>query len=294
MKLTYDVLWFEDQFDALRRTVNRFENSIKRKGLIPNIVKKDKISKEDVYLLQDKLDKSNPYDLIIFDFDMGVTSLDGIEIAQILRTSIYTDMVFYSGKKPAELKRMIFDAGIEGVFTAYKNKLIDDVEPIIDDQIKKYSSLNGARGLIMSESSDFDIQLRRKISAHIDNITIEESEALLEKIKTRLTKKFGQATKTISRKSLKEIVLSSIIMDSDTLRKTCKDIIDEEFFSEGGEFQKMQQERNFLAHNPHVLLDNGDIQVTRGTTNKTYNHQEFQRVRKDLIEVKKKLQAFYE
>lgn len=294
MKLTYDVLWFEDQFDALKTTVSRFENSIKRKGLIPNIVKKDKISKADVYLLQEKLEKSNPYDLIIFDFDMGATSMDGIEIAQILRTSIYTDMVFYSGKKPAELKKMIFDAGIEGVFTAYKNKLIDDVKPIIEDQIKKYSSLNGARGLIMSESSDFDIQLRRKISEHIDSISVEDSKIFLEKIKTRLTEKLGLASKAISSKSAKEIILSSIIMDSDTLRKTCKDIIDKEFFSEGGDFQKMQQERNFLAHNPHELMDNGDIQVINGKRNKTYNHQEFQRVRKDLIEVKKKIQAFYE
>ncbi len=287
MKLTYDILWFEDQFDAITPSVSRLEGFIRDQGLIPVFEKRSGITEDEIYTLADKLEKNNPYDLVIFDFDMGDGSLDGIEIAKILRTNIYTDMVFYSGKKPDEINELVYKNSIQGVYIAHKLNLIDEVEPLIQDQIKKISSLNGARGLLMSESSQIDIDLRNKIIGVIQSLDIDKLSKVDKAIRSRLKNKIQNRDKDIEVLDIKKIISNTIIMDNDTLRKTCKDIFSSStLFNEGGKYQVTQQERNFLAHNPHEILENGDILVKGITKEKNYNHGEFSRVRKELIELK--------
>ncbi|HHF3033330.1 TPA: hypothetical protein ACPJ1C_002525 [Vibrio diabolicus] len=287
MKLTYDILWFEDQFDVIAPSVSRLEGFIRDQGLIPVFEKRSGITEDEIYTLADKLEKNNPYDLVIFDFDMGDGSLDGIEIAKILRTNIYTDMVFYSGKKPDEINELVYKNGIQGVYIAHKLNLIDDVEPLIQDQIKKISSLNGARGLLMSESSQIDIDLRSKIIGFIHALENDDLSKIDQEIRNRLTNKIQDRGEKIKGLDIDKIISNTMIMDNDTLRKTCKDIFSSStLFNEGGKYQVTQQERNFLAHNPHEVLENGDILVKGITKEKNYNHGEFSRVRKELIELK--------
>ncbi len=287
MKLTYNILWFEDQFDAITPSVDRLEGFIRDEGLIPVLEKRNGITEEEIYKISDKLERNNPYDLVIFDFDMGEGSLDGIEIAKILRTNIYTDMVFYSGKKPDEISELVYKNGVQGVYIAHKLNLIDEVEPLIQDQIKKISSLNGARGLVMSESSQIDIDLRNKVINVVKGFSREELDTITKKIKERLSSKLNERGKKLEELEVYDIIFSTMLMDNDTLRKTCKDIYTSStIFNEGGKYQVTQQERNFLAHNPHELLDNGDILVKGLNKNRTYNHSEFSRVRKELIELK--------
>ncbi|HCG9874915.1 TPA: hypothetical protein NJ716_001881 [Vibrio parahaemolyticus] len=287
MKLTYDILWFEDQFEVIAPSVSRLEGFIRDQGLIPVFEKRSGITEDEIYTLADKLEKNNPYDLVIFDFDMGDGSLDGIEIAKILRTNIYTDMVFYSGKKPDEINELVYKNGIQGVYIAHKLNLIDDVEPLIQDQIKKISSLNGARGLLMSESSQIDIDLRSKIIGVIHALENDDLSKIDQEIRNRLTNKIQDRGEKIKGLDIDKIISNTMIMDNDTLRKTCKDIFSSStLFNEGGKYQVTQQERNFLAHNPHEVLENGDILVKGITKEKSYNHGEFSRVRKELIELK--------
>lgn len=287
MKLTYDILWFEDQFEAIGPSVARLEGFVRDEGLVPVIEKRSGISEIEIYELADKLDRNNPYDLVIFDFDMGDESLNGIDIAKVLRTNIYTDMVFYSGKKPDEVSELVYKNGIQGVYIAHKLNLIDDVEPLIQDQIKKISSLNGARGLMMSESSQIDIDLRNKIISVVNLLEEEPLSKLDRDIRSRLSIKLNNREDQVKELDIRDIISSTMIMDNDTLRKTCKDIFTSStIFNEGGKYQITQQERNFLAHNPHEILDNGDILVKGIKKEICYNHAEFSRVRKELIELK--------
>ncbi|UPR26399.1 hypothetical protein ITG08_06600 [Vibrio cyclitrophicus] len=287
MKLTYDVLWFEDQFDAIAPSVERLEGFIRDEGLIPVFEKRNGITEDEIYDIADKLDKNNPYDLVIFDFDMGDESLNGIDIAKILRTNIYTDMVFYSGKKPDEISELVYRNGIQGVYIAHKLNLIDDVEPLIQDQIKKISSLNGARGLLMSESSQIDMDLRNKAISFLSDLSDDGLSKVESDIRDRLIVKLAGREGEIKKLDLDKIISNTMIMDNDTLRKTCKDIFSgSTLFNEGGKYQVTQQERNFLAHNPHEVLENGDILVKGIRKERNYNHGEFSRVRKELIELK--------
>lgn len=287
MKLTYDVLWFEDQFEAISRSVERLEGFIREKGLIPVFEKRESISEDEIYELSDKLEKNNPYDLVIFDFEMGDGYLDGIEIAKILRSNIYTDMVFYSGKKPDELSDMVYEKGIQGVYVVHKMNLIEDLEPLINDQIKKISSLNGARGLVMSESSQIDIELRNSVLEVISGLSDEELKSVENSIRDRLHRKLGERSKAVASDSIDGIIKNTMILDNDTLRKTCKDVFSSTtVFNEGGKYQATQRERNFLAHNPHEKLECGDILVKGHSSERRYNHNEFSRVRRELIELK--------
>lgn len=287
MKLTYDILWFEDQFEALSPSIERLEEFIRGEGIIPSIEKREGISENQIYEIADQLEKNNPYDLVIFDFDMGEDSLNGIEIAKILRTNIYTDMVFYSGKKPQEISRLVYENGIQGVYVVHKVSLIDDVEPLIKDQVKKMSSLNGARGLLMSETSQFDIELRNNLVAILKESTEEKQQKILEKLQERASEKYQNKLFKIQEFSFEELILNSMIIDNDLLRKTCKDVLNDTIlFNEGGKYQTTQLERNFLAHNPHEKLESGDVVVTNGKKSKQYNHEEFSRVRKEIIELK--------
>jgi len=286
MKLEYKILWFEDQFNLIERTINKLSDFIAKKGLILKIDRKNKILEEDIYALEIKLETYNPYDLIILDYDMGANHPSGTDIARILRASIYTDMVFYSGGGTKSIDE-IYKQRLQGVHIVSKENFEDEVHPLIADNIKKISSLNGARGMIMSEWSKIEIDLRKFIVSHINSLPEAQREKQEEEILNRLIKKSTERVKELKKNTPSDIcslLTDSLKCEFDMVRRSLITLTKDSNFQNDAKFHIMQQERNLLAHNEHSVNEDGSLSVKNPKGEETiYNLTEFQNLRKRLI-----------
>lgn len=289
MKLTYEILWFEDQFDTMRPSINRLCEAITNKGLIPIINEKTSISHEEIYELADRLEKSNPYDLIIFDYDMGNNNPSGANIAKQLRANIYTDMVFYSGGNPSQIDEIIYKQKIQGVFVIHKSNFFNEISPLVTDHIKKISSLNGARGMIMSEWSEIEISLRSFLTDKLGNLDDSEGKIHKKKILDRLLKQISSRKEKIQNATdIIELIKDPMICDFSIIRRSLSKIDETtDIYKDNCDLHNFQNERNILAHNRHEINSDGSISIYHPKGESKYNHTEFESLRKRLIELKK-------
>ncbi len=292
MKLEYKVLWFEDQFEHIEGDVERVKEYVKSFGFEPNFVHRDRISSSEIEILSAALDNYNPYDLIIFDYDLGSGSETGLNIARHLRNKIYTDMVFYSGQIPSELRKVLYENEVDGVFIVHRDDFYDDIERIIEDHIKRMSDINNVRGVVMSATSAMDIDLR-EITAALIELDTNNLPSILANLKRRLDRdhrlKLECADKIICAKTA---ILDHSATTFENVRITLQDILDSNpnlkaLIAQNSVVHLVQQERNRLAHQKENLTEDGRMFL--GTPDKQieYNFETFKRIRISLQEARK-------
>lgn len=291
MNLEYRVLWFEDQFDAIRGDVRRLTSLIEEYGFIPQFTHKDKISEDEIDQLASDLSNNNPFDLIIFDYDLGSNSVDGDVIASNLRNKIYTDMVFYSGQIPQQLRQNLYEKEVDGVFIVHRNTFYDDIEPIIEDHIKKMSDLNNIRGVVMAATSQIDVNLREGLIEKLKTLDDGKLNSIINKTKTRLHKNIAQRAQKIDGikciESLTNIIEDHSVIDFNRVRLTyvsaCNkgDVI-RLAIDDNSHLKKAIDERNRLAHQ-NAVIEDGKMTLKSDNGDQQYDQQTFIDVRKLLL-----------
>ncbi|WP_425666329.1 hypothetical protein ACPUEJ_02115 [Vibrio tubiashii] len=295
MKLTYKVLWFEDQFSEVQGDYERLEYLVKEFGFTPEFTHKNSITEEEIEELSEQLSTYNPYDLIIFDYDLGGESANGLSIAAHLRSKIFTDMIFYSGKVPQELREMLFKNEVDGVFIVHRDHFYDDIEPIIEDHIKKMSDINNMRGVVMSETSQMDVRLREIFVNKSQSLAQEEKEASLVTLKERMCRQLDEKRNKIEKiTSLDEAISNHFITTFDQVRialKTISGELGEEVLKDQSLVHKVQVERNRLAHQKAELTLDGRMLLRGAKDSVEYNFDEFQRMRNELLDAHSKIDS---
>jgi hypothetical protein len=201
MKLEYKILWIDDLFntsgsDSVEAYVEAVEDLLERHGFLVDIRKERGFSVDDITNLSKKLVLHNPYDFIIFDYDLGKASENGSDIAKQLRQKIYTDMIFYSATPIPKLRKLLYKNTVDGVFVVSKDSFEDNVKPIIEDHIKRMSDINNMRGLLLDEMSQCDAIIRDVLNKKFEklpdvtqpNILKELRESYRDSCKSNLNK----------------------------------------------------------------------------------------------------------
>lgn len=265
MKAEYKILWFEDQFEHVQGDVERLKDIIKEHGFDPEIIHKESINEEEIEQLSARLSNYNPFDLIIFDYDLGEGSEDGLSIASHLRSRIFTDMIFYSGISTQDLRRKLFEEEVDGVFIVHRNTFFDDVEPIIEDHIKKISDINNMRGVVMSEFSKIELEARNLLLSSFSELSSDKLEEFFEEMKKKLALKLNYKIDKINGVgSIEELVGSFNLVDFEFIRGLIvkhagQDIKD--IFKNDSLIHNLQKERNQLAHCTSNLTADGRMIV---------------------------------
>ncbi len=293
MKLTYHVLWFEDQFDEIQGFLEALGDFISEAGFKLEVEKRTSVTSEEIDSLAIQLNNYNPYDVIIFDYELGADSKNGIDIAGSLRNKIFTDMIFYSGKEAASLRQMLFEQEVDGVFIVARQSFIDDVEPIIEDHIKKISDINNIRGMVMSTMSSIDRTMRDLICSKHQNLKPEEREAIFLKAKNRVLKSFSDKKKKVENlNTFDDLLNNPHLIDFDKVRRSLGSL-----FQDGSDessqlnndslLVKVQNERNGLAHQHDEYTEDGRLLLHPINGDPIeYNFEEFKRLRKELQKIK--------
>ena len=295
MKINYKALWIEDQFEYIQPQIDDIEKMLKKNGFIFEMDKKTSLSDDDLVKLGDKLSQYNPYDIIIFDYDLGKETKKGNEIASELRQSIFTDMIFYSGKAAGELRQFLFKSRVEGVFTVNREKFAEEAWPIIEDQIKRICDINNMRGIILDEMSDIDLRMRELYNKKYADLPYEEKERQVKKIRGKLEENqdsIKAQVKNVNSETLPEMMKNPLKTDFNMVRIRLKELYDDdELLGEKGKLKKNQDIRNQFAHNM-ATYDKKNRTVSLHGIPKAYTFDNFKDIRKELIDISNQIKKY--
>ncbi len=288
MKINYKVLWVEDHFDSVQYAIDGIVDRLKNYGFKFKVDKKTSLSEDDLGKLSDKLSQYNPYDMIIFDYDLGEQTKKGNEIARELRKSIFTDMIFYSGKAPLDLRKTLFDSQVEGVFTVNRTDFVDEAWPIIEDQIKRICDINNMRGVILDVMSKIDLKMRELYKNKFVGLLDKEKESQVKKIQKKLEgrqQSIKNQSEEINSETLPDMIMDPLKTEFNIVRTRLKKLYkDDETLGEEGSLKKKQDLRNQFAHNMAIYDEEKGTVSLRGFE-KVYNFDDFKDIRNELIDL---------
>jgi hypothetical protein len=178
MRLDFNVLWVDDQPNGIAAQVTSITRRMEDEGFRFNPTSCRSIDEVKPRISDDVF--NDEIDLILVDWDLGGGASGQDAIAEIRQTIPYKDVVFYSAQNPAEtLRRLASDRGVEGVYCASREDLVDEVIGVFESLVKKVLDLDHTRGIVMGATSDIDQMVRDCLTAAHDSLDGDGKQAML-------------------------------------------------------------------------------------------------------------------
>ena len=196
MRLDFNVLWVDDQPDRVGAQIKAIEREMEGEGfhfsptLCQSSAELRKRIADDVF--------TDEIDLVLVDWDLGEQEQGQDVIVEIREVVPYKDVVFYSAQNPADvLRRLAAERGIEGVFCASREGLVDEVLGVFESLVKKVLDLDHTRGIIMGATSDIDYMVNECLVV-IQVLRDQDGQRLmLEEARNYIQRGIERATDTL-------------------------------------------------------------------------------------------------
>lgn len=155
MRLDFNVLWVDDQPNRVDAQIKSIRRKMEDEGFDFNATLARSLAE-----VQESVGDSvfaDQIDLILVDWDLG-GQLQGQDAIAAIRESVpYKDIVFYSARNPVdELRRLAFEKGVEGIYCASRENLVEEVLGVFESLVKKVLDIDHTRGIVMGATSDID------------------------------------------------------------------------------------------------------------------------------------------
>ena len=294
MKLEYRILWFEDDHESVQDVVDALRGLLRRQGfeLVCDWGECNASTMTDTV---ERLRNYNPYDLMVFDYDLG-SGLTGEELAQTLRSRIWTEILYYSANRSAEeLSHGMNNRRVEGVFCAVRQNLEVRVWTLVESQIKRICDLNNMRGIVLDSMSTIDTAIRVLFSKTYENMPPENKSSASGKLAKKLKERADEAKEFADGLSV-DTVANAIFdhrhVDFQTVRQRLSHIND--CFKDTAPMKSLQDLRNKLAHQPSRFnAQDNVIELIDQRTGKSekFTYDRFTEIREQLLAVRDTLRT---
>ncbi len=264
MKLSYKILWVDDQIeDYIEMGIkSELEMYIDTLGFIPTVecFENGNVAEESI--------KTIKYDLILSDYNIeGANEQGDVLIQKIRDGGVFTEVLFYSAQsnfdtiaKNLYRDRVSFYSLIgDESFKGFREKAYK----LIDHTVSKLQELNNIRGLVMSETSELDNSVEEIIFSFLSKENEESGKLkayIVESIISSAKGNLKNAEK-INELNATEIVKSRLF-DADKKSRTVNKIlellkIEEKQFNDFHKNYKIDvlDTRNDLAHAKSDTID---------------------------------------
>jgi CheY-like chemotaxis protein len=177
MRLDFNILWVEDQRSLVESTRELIEIMIRREGFRLKVEFADSIEQAKAYLSNDIY--GDHIDLILMDYDLGAGGKGDDGLVEVRNLFEYKDVIFYSADAP-DLKRMVAEKELQGIFCSTRDTLHDTVHGVFDALMKKVLDIDHSRGIVMGATSDIDYYVLHCLNSSFDNGENEHKSHALE------------------------------------------------------------------------------------------------------------------
>lgn len=298
MRLDFNVLWVDDQPNAVAAQITRIKTLMAEEGFSFNPTLCRSIGDVEALIAGDVF--QDEVDLILVDWDLGggVHGQDVIE--RIRQVAQYKDVVFYSARTlAADLRRLAFDKGLEGIYCASREGLIDEVFGVFESLVKKVLDLDHTRGIVMGATSDIDHMIHAcliHIEAKLDDagkkaLVDQAVQRVQERVKdiTKQGEKLGAATSvaTILKAHMifganDRLRMLRRLLETDTTHSSSVDTIK-------SYMDKVIPDRNVLGH--MVLAPEGRPLAVVNIEGKQINLDDMRTLRKTILGLREDFRA---
>ena len=267
MSLKYNILFVDDTKDFIDATEPNIESKMAKMSVAVSFNQyssySDFLSKYVDVLNNEDFVK---FDLILVDYNLESGSITGINVIDKIRSKdVYTDIIFYSSNY-TEMKNKIkeeFGDGnlLEGIYFCDRKDLISKALKIVDKNLRKSSSAESIRGLMMNSTSNFDIIARdicKKLYDELDDNKREEVKHIIEEginnARKKIETNFGDINRISDEKKKMYKVLDSVhyIMDNKDKYSIFQCIINaiygQQYKFDLKNYEELISNRNKLAH----------------------------------------------
>lgn len=179
MRLDFNVLWVDDQPDRVESLISAIKRRMEREGF--NFCATLCRTPDDVASNVQSEVFNDEVDLILVDWDLGAGGKGEEVIEEIRRHIQFKDVVFYTAQNDAHfLRDAAHKKGLEGVFCASRDELVDEVLGVFESLVKKVLDLDHTRGIVMGATSDIDFIVRECLQAAHWRLTDKEKRNLAQ------------------------------------------------------------------------------------------------------------------
>jgi hypothetical protein len=153
MRLDFNVLWVEDQPQAVKAQKDRINRQIRKEGFRLQVEFARSVQEANTFLGNDIF--GDHIDIVLMDYDLGVGARGDTGLIDVRNAFPYKDIVFYSSQGNNLLK-LVADKKIQGIFCSTRDNLPDSVIGAFSALVKKVLDIDHSRGIVMGATSDID------------------------------------------------------------------------------------------------------------------------------------------
>lgn len=286
MKLTYSILWFDDDESSFESIdMDYIREEISSLGFSLSVV--------PVHNAADFNSRApfKDFDMIIVDFNLGEEQGD-IFIDRVRNHDVYTEIIFYSFADASNLWEAIRVRQLEGVFVTNKKNIESKVVRVARQSVRKVLDLENMRGIVMSEVGDLDALLEAIFEKAMGGLSRPKQQEVFDKFHQRSNEqqeKFAASLQAF--KDAPSIDGLLALCDSDkrwqNYKRVCRhhDLLKEKAF-EGDYPKEILWPRNCLAHGIPERVDDGTILFRFNGKEFPFSDLVSQDLRKKIIEYK--------
>jgi hypothetical protein len=292
MRLDFNVLWIDDQPDRVRAQIKRIAVKMQEEGFDFNPTQCKSLEEVEAAIASEVF--NDEIDLVLVDWDLG-GEVEGQDAIVMIRDHIrYKDVVFYSAQTtPEELRKLAFDAGLEGVYCAARADLVDEVIGVFESLVKKVLDLDHVRGIVMGASSDIDNIVIECLTAMHGQLDDAGREKFIGNLLRRLKKRMKDLDKKASRLEEKPTIAAFfgehlLITSSDRLKILSEALQSTEFKSHLASreaviayMEVVVPQRNILGH--AVLVPEGKSKMLERKGSKSVSLQAARALRRQIL-----------
>lgn len=201
MRLDFNVLWVDDQPNAVMSQRESIERQIRKEGFRLQVEFATSLPVAEERLSSDIF--GDHIDLVLMDYDLGVGEKGDVGLGLIRKLFPFKDVIFYSAEasnllgKVANAHVQGSSAYVEGIYCSTRLDLPDTVVGAFEALVKKVLDIDHSRGIVMGATSDIDHHVSDSLVAIFDKSAEDKKAATLSKLLQHLKKKQADFEKDV-------------------------------------------------------------------------------------------------
>jgi len=191
MRLDFNILWVEDQPERVNAQLERIERTMRNEGFKLQTKFASSVEGAKDHLGDDIF--RDHVDLVLMDFELAGEANGGEGLEVVRDLCQFKDIIFYSANTTANLKEIVSEKDISGVFCTSRSGLPDTVVGVFEMLVKKVLDIDHSRGIVMGATSEIDDFVNQALELYLeksDAATKAEALTIAQKEIKKIRKKF--------------------------------------------------------------------------------------------------------